>query len=88
MHMDPSVKVLATTTCSGEHDAWIDGCVMPVVWKKVFAKGRIFYTTLGNGADDFKVPQTLKIIQRDIFWASENKYEETPNLVSPVYPRR
>jgi type 1 glutamine amidotransferase len=34
MHVDPGNDVLATTTFGGEHCEWIDGVVMPVVWKR------------------------------------------------------
>ncbi len=34
MHVDPSNEVLATTTFTGEHARWIEGVVMPVVWKR------------------------------------------------------
>jgi hypothetical protein len=40
MHVDPSNEVLATTTFSGEHAPWIEGVVMPVVWKRKHGKGR------------------------------------------------
>jgi hypothetical protein len=88
MHVDPNNKVLATTTFTGEHAYWIDGATMPVVWKKVYGKGRVFYTSLGHTADVFDVPEALTIMQRGILWASESKYADTPNLVSPVYPGR
>ena len=61
---------------------------MPVVWKKVYGKGRVFYTSLGHAASTFDIPQALAIMQRGILWASESRYETTPNLVSPVYPLR
>lgn len=35
-------EVLATTTCSGAHAAWIDGVVMPAVWKRKHGAGRVF----------------------------------------------
>jgi hypothetical protein len=88
MHVDPNVTVLATTTFSGEHAPWIDGATMPVAWKKVYAKGRVFYTSLGHVAKDFEVPEALTIMQRGILWASESRYAETPDLVAPVYPGR
>ena len=44
MHVDPSNEVLATTTFSGEHAPWIEGVVMPVVWKRKHGKGRVFYS--------------------------------------------
>ena len=39
MHVDPANEVLATTTFSGEHACWIEGVVMPVVWKRGTARG-------------------------------------------------
>ena len=48
MHVDPSNEVLATTTFSGEHAPWIEGVVMPVVWKRSYGKGRVFYSSLGH----------------------------------------
>lgn len=48
MHVDPSNEVLATTTFTGEHASWIDGVVMPVVWKRKHGKGKVFHMTLGK----------------------------------------
>jgi type 1 glutamine amidotransferase len=72
MHTDPSNEVLATTTFSGEHDGadWIRGCVMPVVWKRMFGKGRVFYSSLGHVSADFKVPEALEIQKRGTLWAA------------------
>ena len=39
MHVDPSNEVLATTTFSGAHAPWIDGVVIPVVWKRRYGQG-------------------------------------------------
>lgn len=38
MHVDPNVKILATTTFNGDHADWIDGCVVLVVWGKMYGK--------------------------------------------------
>jgi len=70
MHVDPSVKVLATTTFTGEHAPWIKGTVMPVAWKKMYGKGRVFYTSLGHVAADFNVPEAKEIVKRGMLWAS------------------
>jgi type 1 glutamine amidotransferase len=70
MHVDPMNEVLAATTFSGEHAPWIEGAVMPVVWKKTYGKGRVFYTSLGHVAKDFDVPQARKILQRGMLWAA------------------
>ena len=70
MHVDPSNEVLATTTFSGEHCAWIEGTVMPVVWKRMWGKGKIFYCSLGHVAKDFDVPEAREIVRRGLLWAS------------------
>lgn len=72
MHVDPNVKVLATTTFSGDHDFWINGAVMPVVWKKKYGKGRVFYSSLGHVASDFDIPEVFEIMKRGIKWAAES----------------
>jgi len=70
MLVDPFVEVLATTTFGGQYAPWIDGAVMPVVWKKMYGKGRIFYTSLGHVAADFDVPQAREIVKRGLLWAA------------------
>jgi type 1 glutamine amidotransferase len=70
MHVDPAVEVLATTTFTGQHAPWIDGSVMPVVWKKLYGKGRVFYTSLGHVAADFDVPEAREIVKRGLLWAA------------------
>ena len=70
MHVDPKVEVLATTTFGGEHAPWVEGTVMPVVWKTRYGLGRVFYTSLGHVAKDFDVPEAKTIVQRGMLWAS------------------
>lgn len=70
MHVDPSVKVLATTTFGGTYAPWIDGAVMPVVWTKMWGKGRVFYSSLGHVATDFDVPEARELVRRGMLWAS------------------
>jgi type 1 glutamine amidotransferase len=70
MHVDPSNQVLATTTFSGEHAHWIDGVVMPVVWKRRHGEGRVFYSSLGHVAAEFEVPQMRTILRRGMVWAA------------------
>lgn len=69
MHVDPSNEVLATTTFGGEHASWVEGTVMPVVWKRMFGAGRIFYSSLGHVARDFDVPEAREIQRRGLLWA-------------------
>jgi uncharacterized protein len=70
MHVDPSNEVLATTTFTGEHAPWIDGVVMPVVWKRRHGKGRVFYSALGHVAKEFEVPQMRTLFERGMLWAA------------------
>lgn len=70
MHVDPSNQVLATTTFNGDHAPWIDGVVMPVVWKRKHGAGRVFHSTLGHVSAEFQVPQMRTIVQRGLLWAA------------------
>jgi type 1 glutamine amidotransferase len=85
MHVDPNMKVLATTTFNADHADWIDGCTMPVVWKKMYGKGRVFYSSLGHVMADFEVPEALEITKRGIRWASVSKYQPAEPWIKPVY---
>ncbi len=73
MHVDPSNEVLATTTFTGEYAPWIDGVVMPVVWKRRHGLGRVFHSTLGHQAKEFEVPEMATIIRRGINWAARSE---------------
>lgn len=70
MLTDAANEVLATTTFSGEHLWWIEGTVVPVVWKRRWDKGRIFYCSIGHQLDDLKVPHVTEIMRRGMRWAA------------------
>ncbi len=79
MHVDPSNEVLATTTFSGEQELsskfpykcyWIKDCIMPVVWKRRWGNGKVFFSSLGHKLEDFQVPEAMAITQRGLLWAS------------------
>lgn len=70
MHVDPSNEVLATTTFNGDHAYWIDGVTMPVVWKRKYGEGRVFYSSLGHVSAEFQVPQMRSILRRGMNWAA------------------
>lgn len=70
MHTDPANEVLATTTFTGDHASWINGAVMPVVWKKMYGAGKVFYCSLGHQLVDFDVPEAREITKRGLLWAS------------------
>jgi type 1 glutamine amidotransferase len=70
LHVDPRVEVLATTRFNGEHAAWIDGAVVPQVWKTRYGNGRVFFSALGHVASEFDVPQMATILRRGLLWAA------------------
>ena len=70
MHVDPAIEVLATTTFNADHAAWVDGVVMPVVWKKRFGQGRVFYSSLGHRAYELDVPEIRTLMTRGMLWAA------------------
>lgn len=70
MHVDPSNDVLATTTFNGDVHDWIDGAVIPVVWKRRWGQGRVFFNSLGHVRADFDVPEAREITRRGLLWAS------------------
>ena len=73
LHVDPVVDVLATTrfpVADGPHAA--NGVVdMPVVWTKMWGKGRVFYNSLGHVANIFDIPEALELMRRGFLWASK-----------------
>ncbi len=70
MHVDPANEVLATTTFEVESAPWINGTVMPVVWKRRHGAGRVFYCSLGHVPEDFQVAEARTIVERGLLWAA------------------
>ena len=69
LHVDPSNHVLAETTFEG------NGCTMPVAWKRLWGKGRVFYSSLGHVAKDFDTPEVLTLATRGMLWAAAGRAE-------------
>jgi type 1 glutamine amidotransferase len=70
MHVDPAVEVLATTTFSGEHAAWKRNVQMPVVFKSVYGKARVFYSALGHKPAELEKAEIRTILRRGLLWAA------------------
>lgn len=70
LHYDPSVEILATTTFTGAYDPAARNVVMPVVFKRHFGAGRIFYSALGHVAAEFDHPYMPLILRRGLTWAA------------------
>jgi uncharacterized protein len=70
MHVDPSNEVLATTTFQTTSAPWINGTIMPVVWKRKYGPSRIFYQSIGHSTKEFEVPEVREITRRGLLWAA------------------
>ncbi|MBR2805536.1 MAG: ThuA domain-containing protein [Oscillospiraceae bacterium] len=71
LHVDPCIDVLASTRVrtAGPHAA--NGEVdMPVVYTKMWGKGRVFYNSLGHHDDIFDIPQVSEVQRRGFLWAT------------------
>ena len=72
MLVDPAVKVLATTefpTADGRHVP--NGRVeMPVVYTKLWGKGKIFYLSLGHDRQVFDIPEARELMRRGFLYAA------------------
>jgi type 1 glutamine amidotransferase len=70
--VDPCNHVLATTTfTSADELAPTGDCVMPVVWKRTFGAGRVFYASYGHGVTEFTMPEANEIMKRGLLWAGD-----------------
>jgi hypothetical protein len=74
LHVDPGVKVLATTefpTAGADGPHVGNGrVVMPQVWTKMYGKGRVFYNALGHQANIFDIPEARELMRRGFKWAA------------------
>ncbi len=64
MHVDPANTVLATTR--------FGSTVMPVVWTKMWGKGRVFYSSLGHRPDVVEMAPVLTMMTRGMIWAARD----------------
>ena len=92
MLIDPNIKVLAISEFvrekyekPGKEENKITRSTMPVVWKKHYGKGRIFYSSIGHHLTEFKVPEVMTMQMRGFRWASEGKYAKKEHTITPVY---
>jgi type 1 glutamine amidotransferase len=72
MHVDPGVKILASTrfpTAAGPHVP--NGPVeMPVVWTKLYGRGKVFYSSLGHTPQVLSAEPVATIMRRGFKWAA------------------
>lgn len=72
LHVDPAVKVHATTVfeeMDAEHSA--NGKIeMPVVYTKKWGKGKIFYCSIGHTYRELEIEEVKTIMERGLIWAA------------------
>jgi len=93
MLIDPNIKVLAISEFDresyqnpGKPENKVTGSTMPVVWKKHYGKGRIFYSSIGHKLSDFDVPEVMTMQMRGFRWAAQGKYMKKESTIDPAYP--
>ena len=59
------------TTSPIQYYTEIDGVVMPIAWKKLYGKGKIFCLTIGHDPDEFiNEENAWKLLTRGLKWAT------------------
>jgi type 1 glutamine amidotransferase len=74
LHTDPSNHVLAVTRfpiADGPHvpNGPFD---MPVVWTRMYGKGRVFYSSIGHTAEVARQKEPLELCRRGFLWAARD----------------
>ena len=70
MHYDPNVKIIAETKFNDEIYPWINNVVMPIAWKKMYGKGKVFFISIGHDPDEFMVYKDgWELLTRGFMWA-------------------
>jgi len=70
MHYDPNVKIIAETKFNDEIYPWINNVVMPIAWKKMYGKGKVFFISIGHDPDEFMVYKDgWELLIRGFMWA-------------------
>ena len=70
MHYDPNIKIIAETKFNDEIYPWINNVVMPIAWKKMYGKGKVFFISIGHDPDEFMVYKDgWELLTRGFMWA-------------------
>ena len=77
MQVDPSNRVLAATTFSVDYCSWIKGVQMPVAWKRMHGRGKVFYSSLGHLPSEFAVHEMATLFRRGMLWAARQRSPES-----------
>lgn len=70
LQVDPANEVLAVTRFDSRFHPWINGVVMPSVWKKRFGAGRVFFSAFGHAPDELDIVPMRTMLLRGLVWAA------------------
>lgn len=71
LHYDPNIEIIANTKFNGETFPWIADVLMPVSWKKMYGKGKVFYISIGHDPNEFMMHEDgWKLLTRGFVWAT------------------
>jgi type 1 glutamine amidotransferase len=73
LHVDPAIRVLATTVVNQPTAPGCEGVLMPVAWTKIHGQGRVFYCALGHKDAEFDTfPNAATLITNGLVWAARS----------------
>jgi uncharacterized protein len=70
MHVDPAIRMLATTRFEDFGDT-----LMPIAWMKRWGLGKVFYCSLGHSPDILRIPTVLEFVKRGIELVADKRAE-------------
>ncbi|MBO5285976.1 MAG: ThuA domain-containing protein [Clostridia bacterium] len=72
IHVDPAIKVYATTIFDrDDHQYSSNGKVtVPVVYTKYWGKGKVYYNALGHDRHVFDIPEVYELMRRGFLYAT------------------
>lgn len=47
---------------------------LPVVWKRKWGQGNVFFSFVRHDASDFNVPEARELVNRGLLWASRREH--------------
>ncbi len=70
MHFDPNIDIIAKTKFNGDIFHWIDDVEMPIAWKKIYDKGKVFFISIGHDPNEFmRKKDAWELLTRGFLWA-------------------
>ena len=70
MHLDPNIDIIAKTKYNVDIFYCIDNVEMPIAWKKIYDKGKVFFISIGHDPNEFmRKKDAWELLTRGFLWA-------------------